>query len=102
MAMDGRSRGRRVLRVVAGAALVLTGLRVWTGPTGWESQAYAQIPNAGAQRAELLDEVRRTNQLLEERLTLLRTKTLKVEVQGEAGANAKGTRPATGAAPQRP
>ncbi len=102
MAMDGESKSGRVLRWVAGALLALTCLRVWSGSTEWESRAYAQIPNAGAQRADLLDEVRRTNQLLEEVLSLLRTQTLKVEVRGEAGTNVKATRPTPGAAPQKP
>lgn len=102
MATDGQSRGGRVVRFALGLALALTCLRVWVGPAGWESRALAQIPNAGSQRADLLEEVRRTNRLLEDVLTLLRTKSIKVEVQGEAGTNVKGVRPAPGAAPQQP
>jgi hypothetical protein len=76
--------------VALGAFLVLTCLRAWTGPGRWERLAHAQIPNAGAQRAELLDEVRRTNGLLEEVLAILRTRTIKVEIQDKASPNAKG------------
>lgn len=79
------SKGRRVLRVALGAFLVLTCLRVWVGPGDWTPRAYAQIPNAGSQRADLLQEVRKTNQLLQEVLTILRTQSVKVEIQGLAG-----------------
>jgi hypothetical protein len=102
MATEAMSTGRRVLRVAAGAALALTCLRVWSGSASWEARAQAQIPDAGTQRAELVMEVRRTNQLLEEVLALLRTKTIKVEVQDEGGTSAKGTRPTPGPSPQKP
>ena len=86
------SRGKRVLRVIAGVLLVLTGVRVWVGPDAWSARAQAQIPNAGTQRADLLSEVSRTNQLLQEVLDTLRTKTIKVEVQDAGERAGKGAR----------
>jgi len=94
MSEQGPGMSTRVLRIAFGVLLAATCLRVWTGPPAWETSAQAQIPNAGAQRADLLGEVRRTNQLLEEVLGILRSKTIKVEVQGESGREAAPIRPA--------
>jgi hypothetical protein len=90
MPTQGKSKGGRVLRIALGAFLVLTCLRVWSGPGSWSPAAQAQIPNAGSQRADLLQEVRRTNQLLQEVLTILRTRSIKVELKA---AGKSRTRP---------
>ena len=68
-----------VLGVVLGAVLLgpLTG-----GGRPDRSQARAQIPNSGLQRKRILQEARRTNELLEEILKVLRKGTLNVRIRG--------------------
>jgi len=94
MARHDGEKGRRILRIALGAFLALTCLRVWTGSGDWPSRAQAQIPNAGAQRADLLEEVRHTNHLLAEVLTILRTQTIKVAVQAEEAGRPRPGPPA--------
>ena len=72
----------RWLRVAVGAILAATCVRVWLGPINFVPQAQAQIPNAGAQRADLVREAERTNQLLTEIVQILKTETLNVQVTG--------------------
>jgi hypothetical protein len=72
---------RRALRLAFLVLVVLTMLKVWTGAE-LVRPASAQIPNAGAQRLELLDEAKRTNALLTDILATLRAGPLKVEVVG--------------------
>ncbi|HEY3244689.1 MAG TPA: hypothetical protein VGM03_15215 [Phycisphaerae bacterium] len=61
--------------------IIATCLRVWLGPANLESIAQAQIPDAGLQRKQLLEEAQRTNQILSDILSLLQTRTLKVRVE---------------------
>ncbi len=61
--------------------VLATCIRVWTGPVSVDQQAVAQIPDSGLQRKQLLDETARTNELLSEILTHLRTQTLKVRIE---------------------
>lgn len=72
----------RVLRVAFLAFLLLTCVRVWTGPGNWEPTALAQIPDAGLQRKQAIDEARRTNQLLQEIRAILSDGVLNVRIQG--------------------
>ncbi len=43
--------------------------------------AVAQIPDSGRQRKKMLDEIERTNELLERVLDTLRTQTFKVSME---------------------
>lgn len=63
-------------------AVLLTCLRVWIGPLGWEPQAMAQIPDPGQQRIKILEEVRRTNALLAEIKGILTSHTFNVKDVG--------------------
>jgi hypothetical protein len=72
---------QRLARFVIGALLLATFVRVWASPGMAIETAQAQIPDAGAQRLDLLREVRRTNELLEKLLQALAKDTLKVEVR---------------------
>ncbi|MBI4716256.1 MAG: hypothetical protein HY763_00465 [Planctomycetes bacterium] len=67
------------------AALALlvaaTCLRVWLGPIALVEEAQAQIPDSGLQRKQLLEETRRTNELLLEIKQLLATQTLNVRIR---------------------
>lgn len=86
-----RSAPHRFLRAVLIVVLVLTTARVWLGPVTWTQTAQAQIPNAGEQRLELIQEIQRTNRLLEQVLVTLRTQTFKVEIPGTDKPNVPGS-----------
>lgn len=62
--------------------VVLTCFRIWLGPFPLLEHAEAQIPDAGLQRKQLVDEARRTNELLSDIKRILETQTLQVRLQG--------------------
>lgn len=70
----------RILRGVIALFIGLTCLQVWIGADGLLEPARAQIPDSGLQRKLLLEEARRTNQLLAEIAKTLRDSTLNVRV----------------------
>lgn len=72
----------RWLYGVFGLFLLLTCIRVWVGPAAILEQAQAQVPDSGKQRRLLLEETRRTNQLLTEIRQLLEAHTFNVRIQG--------------------
>ena len=74
-------RRHRADRLVAFFVL-LTCLRIWLGPFPLLERAEAQIPDAGLQRKQLVDEARRTNELLSDIKRILETQTLHVRLQG--------------------
>ena len=82
----------RGTRAVIGIFVLLTCIRVWVGPTQILNQAQAQIPDSGMQRKLLLDEARRTNQLLGRIEQFLKTHTFNVRIKG---ADNKADGPAT-------
>lgn len=65
-------------------------IQMWSGGPSMLSEAQAQIPDTGMQRKQLIDEARRTNELLSDILTQLREKPIKVRVVTTAGGDAKG------------
>lgn len=63
--------------------IVLQGLILlgqWTGGAGWIDRAEAQIPDAGAQRLAMLQELRNLNGKLDEISSLLSSGQLQVRV----------------------
>jgi len=62
--------------------LIASLFRVWLGPITIERTALAQIPDAGAQRKELVEELRKTNQMLAGIKDHLEQRTLNVRVVG--------------------
>lgn len=82
----------RLLRMAFFAFVLLTCVRVWTGPGQWEPTAQAQIPDAGLQRKQAIEEARRTNQLLSEIREILSDGVLNVRVQ--SADNPPGAQPA--------
>ena len=82
--MDKKTTRQRSMfwRTVIGLGVLLTTIRVWTGPVPLIEPASAQIPDSGLQRQQLLDETRRTNQLLKEIKKILDTGTLNVRFPG--------------------
>ena len=85
------SPGRQWLRTLGGAVALLTILRVWLGPVDIVPAAQAQIPDSGLQRKQILDQSRRTNELLARILNTLETRTFNVRIEG---ADKKSTAPA--------
>ncbi len=82
---------RRLLQVGISLFVLLTCIRVWVGPVAILEPAQAQIPDSGMQRKLLLEEARRTNQLLAEIKQLLKTHTFNVRVQGADNQSGKRT-----------
>ena len=62
--------------------VLFTCVRVWLGPMPMVDTVQAQIPDAGVQRNTMVDEIRRTNQLLTEIKQILTTQTLNVRIHG--------------------
>ncbi len=86
-------RKRRLLRGAIGLFLLLTCIRVWVGPEPIVEPAQAQIPDSGLQCKLLLEEARRTNQLLSDIKRLLKTETLNVRIQGADNQADRATAP---------
>lgn len=91
------TRLQRWLKRSAAALILLTIARVWLGPQGDAAQARQSggkaVPfDATAQRNDLLEEVRKSNQILLGILDTLRNGTLRVEVQpaSDDGSGATG------------
>lgn len=91
------TRLQRWLKRSAAALILLTIARVWLGPQGDAAQAQQSggkaVPfDATAQRNDLLEEVRKSNQILLGILDTLRNGTLRVEVQpaSDDGSGATG------------
>lgn len=69
---------RRLLCAVA-ALLAVIAAELWAGLPAAQP-VWAQIPDSGRQRQELLEEARRTNRLLSEIVEHLKSGTLKVDL----------------------
>lgn len=82
MAPTSQHRKPMFLQVLLGAFVLLTCVRVWTGSQPILPRATAQIPDSGAQRKLLIDEVRRSNELLSQIKQLLEKGTLNVRLRG--------------------
>ncbi len=83
--MNGPSLHRTGSRWIHGllmAFVFLTCVRVWLGPLPVLQTAYGQIPDAGLQRKQLLDEAKLSNQLLSDIKRLLEVGTLHVRLEG--------------------
>lgn len=90
-------RQSRAIRFLLTAVVLATCARVWLGPEPVIDSAQAQIPDAGAQRKELVEELRRTNQMLGDITQLLKTHTFKVRVEApDKPGTAPPPKPATG------
>ncbi len=92
MANQTQQPNRQILRVILGAFLLVTCIKVWLGPANVVQTAEAQIPNAGTQRIQLVNEVRKSNELLAQIALTLKSQTLKVEVQGTDNNKGRRTR----------
>lgn len=77
-----KSRSHRFVDRLVVFFVILTCFRIWIGPFPLLERAEAQIPDAGLQRKQLVDEARRTNELLSDIKRILETQTLHVRLQG--------------------
>ncbi len=82
MSTASQTRRGRLIRSVLAILVLLSCMRAWLGPTEFVTPAQAQIPDSALQRKLLLEEARRTNQLLSEIKQILTSRTLNVRVQG--------------------
>ena len=62
--------------------VILTCFRIWLGPFPLLERAEAQIPDAGLQRKQLVEQAQRTNELLSDIKRILETQTLHVRLEG--------------------
>jgi hypothetical protein len=76
-----RRQNRFVNRLVT-LFVALTCLRIWLGPFPLLERAEAQIPDAGLQRKQILDEAKHTNELLSDIKRILESQTLHVRLEG--------------------
>ena len=86
-----RRGANRLLRIVVGLVLLLTCVRVWIGPVPLAARAEAQTVNPALQRKQVLEEARRTNQLLSDIKLILESQTLNVRMEG--ADNSAGSAP---------
>ena len=96
--MDESMNARWLKWLLTGIVFFLAVIAVELGVligSGVERQAFAQIPDSGLQRKQMLGMQDRSNVLLDEILQFLRTQTLKVKVVGPD----KEARPETAASP---
>lgn len=77
-----QSRSHRLVDRLVVFFVILTCFRIWLGPFSLLERAEAQIPDAGLQRKQIVDETRRTNELLSDIKRILETQTLHVRLQG--------------------
>jgi len=84
---------KRWLRTLIAGILAATCARVWLGPGAEIPRAVAQIPDSGLQRKKMVDEIQRTNRLLEQINDTLRTQTIKVRVEGTDKTKDKAAAP---------
>ncbi len=60
--------------------LTIIAIELWAARPSTIPAAQAQVPDSGLQRYQMIDEARRTNQLLEQILEHLRAKAVKVTI----------------------
>ncbi len=82
MSTASQPRRGRLIRYVLAILVLLSCMRAWLGPVELVKPAQAQIPDSALQRKLLLEEARRTNQLLSEIKQILTSRTLNVRLQG--------------------
>ena len=73
---------RRFLPAVFVVFVLVTCIRVWVGPVPVVKSANGQMVDPGRQRKELVEQARRTNELLEEIKQILTDHTLNVRLRG--------------------
>ena len=73
-------RFTRGLLLALTVLLAVIAIELWAARPGTTSTAMAQVPDSGAQRNQMIEETRRTNQLLEQILDHLKTKTVMVKM----------------------
>jgi hypothetical protein len=94
-------RFTRGVLVTLTALLTIIAIELWAMQPDVVSPAQAQVPDSGLQRYQMIDEARRTNQLLEQILEHLRTKPVKVNITDTDKAK-DGARPLTVGKPAKP
>lgn len=86
----------RYLLIAIAMLLAVIAVELWSGRPSMLPAARAQIPDSGSQRFALLEEARRTNDLLSQILDHLRTKPMKVRMEGTDDPDKARRRPGDG------
>ncbi|MCG8406511.1 MAG: hypothetical protein MI923_15055 [Phycisphaerales bacterium] len=89
-----QDRFSRWLLVAIAMLLAVNAVGLWDNRTSILPTAQAQIPDTAKQRQQLVKESRRTNELLSQILTHLRTKAIKVQIEAtdkREGSRAPGS-----------
>lgn len=76
-----------LLTTIAGLLTVIA-VELWVGLSD-SGRAMAQIPDTGLQRKQIVDEARKTNELLEKILDHLQTGSMKVKLESADKASGK-------------
>ncbi len=79
---------RRVLCVIA-VLLAVVAVELWQASPSMLPRAEAQLPDSALQRNNIMREARKTNALLSDILEHLRSKPIKVAVDGTDGGDGK-------------
>ena len=82
MTSRGHRRKRNLLETVCVTFVILTCLRVWVGPVNAVAQRPTTLPDSALQRKLQLEELRRSNVILEDIRRILTSQTLKVRIEG--------------------
>ena len=84
--MDRFTRG---LLTVLTALLAVIAVELWVAMPDGSSVARAQIPDTGLQRLQIIEEARKTNQILEQIREQLREGCMKVRLEDTDKSNGK-------------
>lgn len=86
-------RADRALLLALAALLSVLVVELWSLAPPWSAAAQAQLPNAGMQRVQQTEEVRRTNELLERIARRLETGPVPVRIEKAAARGAAEASP---------
>lgn len=82
MTSRGHRRKRNLLETVCVTFVILTCLRVWVGPVSANAQRRTTLPDSALQRKLQLEELKRSNEILQDIRSILTSGTLKVRIEG--------------------
>ena len=82
MTSQGHRRKRNLLETVCVTFVILTCLRVWVGPVSAIAQRPTVLPDSALQRKLQLEELKLSNEILQDIRRILTSQTLKVRIEG--------------------
>ncbi len=82
MTSQSHRRKRNLLETVCVTFVILTCFRVWVGPVSANAQRPTTLPDSALQRKLQLEELKRSNEILQDIRRILTSQTLKVRIEG--------------------